>query len=916
MDSLQAALVDKLQKKDLGLAVAEAGTNGIVTRVLGETPGGQDILRYAVSVDTPEAKAEKLGIKPKLLKKHGGNVSEYAAISAAAAVQKKADIGVAVLADSGNEKTRGSSPGLVYIAVCVADTVYVKKLVINGGDADITVDAALSRALNMTRLAADYFPAPYTAAVDLQEALENHSLTEDVEETGGDEDDDDKSFFQRFIDNFVIRKTDSRGVKVRKFIFILALLIFLGSAAYVGNYYYGSYAARKQAEQLQNMFEFGDMENVEVSPDFPGNYNLKFAGLWNINRDVIAFLSIPDTQVRYPIVQADDNNYYLRRDFYANNNQHGIPFMDYRVDVKKPSDNMVIYGHNMKDGQIFGELMSYKGLEYYQEHPVINCTTVYDEGVDYKIFSIFITNAYENQGPVFAYHDFIDASSKTDFMRFVAEVEKRSLIKTTVDVDEDDRLLTLSTCSYEFTDARLVVVARAVRRGESSDVDTGGAMMNPSPLMPDIWYKAFGGSKPIGESTPEITTQPTTNSNSSSSSRSSSVSSVSSSRSGSSQNSGSNDAAASRAASRAASDAEASRLASEAEASRLASEKAASDAAASKAASDAEASRLASEAEASRIASEAEASRLASEAEASRLASEAEAARLASEAEAARLASEAEAALKIQPLSATSSGDITVSVSVDGRSRKNADALDIISRLVQNEIGSAFQTEALKAQAVAAYTYIAQANASGSVPAVNLASKADKKVINAVSEVLGEAVYYKNKLAFTPYHSTSAGSTTSSESVWGGSYPYLVSVDSSVDEKASNFKVKTTMTLDDVEDRIYSNLGITPDGDPADWFEVLTYTDGDYNGDMAVCGKTKTRSGTKITGRLIRETVLNLRSACFVVDYNSKTDKFTFTTYGYGHGVGMSQNGANLYAKQGWDYIEILEHYYPGTRVK
>jgi SrtB family sortase len=483
VDSLQSAVVSKLERRGLDLAVAEAGAGGNLTRALTETPGGQDILRYSVAVDDAESKTEKLGVNKKALKKEG-NISEYAAVACASAAREKANtsFGVAVLANTSGEKSRGCPAGTVYIAVADAANVYVKKLVVGGGDAgpDVIADAALSRALNMLRLAADYHPEPYSAAISLEEALAGLRVTEQPE--NGEELDEPK-------------KRKNEGFSIRKLIIIVASAVLVAAAAYVGYYFYTGYMARKQAAELQNMFLFGDMANVEPSPDFPRGYSFRFAGLWNVNPDVKAFITIPDTAVNYPVVQAADNDHYLRRDFYAENNRYGIPYLDYRADVKAPSDNLVVYGHNMRDGQLFGALVNYRELDYYREHPVIEFSTVFEDQV-YKIFSVFITNAYENQGEVFNYHDFIDFDNDEQETAYLHELMTRSLINTGVDVQNGDKLLTLSTCTYEFEDARLVVVGRALRGGESAEVDTAAAQTNSSPLMPDVWYRLFGGEKP------------------------------------------------------------------------------------------------------------------------------------------------------------------------------------------------------------------------------------------------------------------------------------------------------------------------------------------------------------------------------------------------------------------------------------
>ncbi len=231
---------------------------------------------------------------------------------------------------------------------------------------------------------------------------------------------------------------------------------------------------------------------------------------------------------------------------------------------------------------------------------------------------------------------------------------------------------------------------------------------------------------------------------------------------------------------------------------------------------------------------------------------------------------------------------------------------DIVSQVVQNEMGS-FHQEALKAQAVAAYSFILHENNAGRTPSLRLKA-ATSAVEKATKAVLGEYLAYNGKAAFTPFYATSAGATNSSADVWGGSYPYLVSVDSSVDENAKNFEVQKTISVDKVRDLLEDYFDdIELSDDPDDWFEVLSYTDGGYNKKMRAGDKTT-------TGRILRESVLSLRSAAF--EWECDGEDFVFTTYGYGHGVGMSQTGANEYAKDGWTYDEILDHYYPGTTLR
>ena len=255
------------------------------------------------------------------------------------------------------------------------------------------------------------------------------------------------------------------------------------------------------------------------------------------------------------------------------------------------------------------------------------------------------------------------------------------------------------------------------------------------------------------------------------------------------------------------------------------------------------------------------------------------------------------------------SGDDQLTIYANGR-RTTGDATDIVAMVVMNEMGSSFQMEALKAQAVAVYTYICHQNAGGVTPSFNTRTP-NATVQRAVDAVAGQAVYYRGALAFTPFFATSAGVTVSSAEVWGGSYPYLVSVDSEIDEQARNYEVEVTLDADTVADRVDRAMDVDLwdySGDPDDWFEIEDYTEG---GSYVA----RIRVGDEVvSGRYLRENVLGLRSAAFDIDCDG--EEFTFTTYGYGHGVGMSQTGADLYAsEEGWDYVDILTHYYPGTQV-
>ncbi|HWP52179.1 MAG TPA: SpoIID/LytB domain-containing protein [Clostridia bacterium] len=256
-----------------------------------------------------------------------------------------------------------------------------------------------------------------------------------------------------------------------------------------------------------------------------------------------------------------------------------------------------------------------------------------------------------------------------------------------------------------------------------------------------------------------------------------------------------------------------------------------------------------------------------------------------------------------------------------GGSVKRMNAYDLVCQIMQNETHGNLAPEALKAHVVATYTMIKYNNSAGIAPAVLLNSNISSAVENAVDAVLGVAVYYNGKYANTVYHSTSSGYTTSSQAVWGGALPYLVSVESDYDRKSPYYKSSYTISEDDFAAKVKKVYGITLDGDPEDWISVEHDAPGGYVGTVEIGGETRSQGGTygtgTITGRSVREKLLSfaLRSHCFDVDYNASKERFEFTVYGYGHGVGMSQYGAHFMALDGYDYVDILEHYYTDTEI-
>ncbi len=251
---------------------------------------------------------------------------------------------------------------------------------------------------------------------------------------------------------------------------------------------------------------------------------------------------------------------------------------------------------------------------------------------------------------------------------------------------------------------------------------------------------------------------------------------------------------------------------------------------------------------------------------------------------------------------------------------------DYIFGVVAAEMPALYESEALKAQAVAAHTFTLHRKATNSGKGYDITDNfqvdqafitmedakkkwgenADEyinKIKTAVSETKNLALTYNGEIILAVYHAISSGKTETCQNVWGGNRPYLISV-TSVGDKLSNDYISTKeITLQDVK-KVFGNLKLTNNAN--DYFKNITKTDAGTVKKVTLCGN-------EISGSTIREK-LNLRSACF--DVSCKNNLFTFTVYGFGHGVGMSQNGANYMAQQGADFKEILHHYYTGCKIE
>lgn len=248
--------------------------------------------------------------------------------------------------------------------------------------------------------------------------------------------------------------------KILKLIRIALLIVIAICLVRIGQAYSLSAKNDAQQKELKRLLRQNDSQNLpssETRDDNPPKERETFAELLAINGDLAGWLFIDGTSIDYPVMQNADDNYYLTHDFYGKENKHGCLFVKAAADIETPGTNFIIYGHNMKDGSMFGELDFYKKQAFCKEHSLISFETPAETRM-YEVMAVFQDDLTDNDG--FSYYQFYQADNEAEFLDFYENVKKRSLYDTKVTAAWGDTFLTLSTCDYHTKNGRFVVVAK------------------------------------------------------------------------------------------------------------------------------------------------------------------------------------------------------------------------------------------------------------------------------------------------------------------------------------------------------------------------------------------------------------------------------------------------------------------------
>lgn len=246
--------------------------------------------------------------------------------------------------------------------------------------------------------------------------------------------------------------------------FLWSLFIWLfGIAALTSIAFLLMYAAQsKQQAHLYNNLAAVREQDVQQKISSESSVQPTSRNLYLENSDMVGWIQIEGTNIDYPVMQTPaDPTYYLKHDFEKNYTDYGCPFMQVDCDALCPSDNLIIYGHNMKDGSMFADLAKYGSKDFWQAHKTVWFDTELGSSA-YEIFAVIHTTVQADSADAFPFYRFVDAAAPEEFSDYVSACKARALYDTGIFAEYCDKLLTLSTCDNITDNGRLLVIAKRI----------------------------------------------------------------------------------------------------------------------------------------------------------------------------------------------------------------------------------------------------------------------------------------------------------------------------------------------------------------------------------------------------------------------------------------------------------------------
>ncbi len=297
----------------------------------------------------------------------------------------------------------------------------------------------------------------------------------------------------------------------------LTLVVILCSYNISGSYYKAKATAEQNKVKTQATSEvtavtkpllpdsINALQQTSQTVTFPEGMLEKYKTAYSINPDVTGSIRIPNTSIDTLVLQDKSNKHYLRYNFYNRYTEFGNAFIDYRNKLDSLNQNTIVYGHATQGKlQVFYDLYKYKDKDFYINNPVIEFGTLYKD-YKWKIFAIYITTVQSKDDNGYFFYYIHTEINEAKFAGYLSQIMQRSRFFSDIGVTDDDKILTLSTCVYDnkfagnTVDSRLVVVAKLMHEGESSEVDPSKVIDNPNFRRPQVWYNHFGLKNPYSK---------------------------------------------------------------------------------------------------------------------------------------------------------------------------------------------------------------------------------------------------------------------------------------------------------------------------------------------------------------------------------------------------------------------------------
>ncbi len=250
-------------------------------------------------------------------------------------------------------------------------------------------------------------------------------------------------------------------------------------------------------------------KDMKEQTSYPEGIRKEFKQAYAVNNNLVGWLSIPGTEIDTALLQSNDNSKYLYKDFYergtsnTTSTNYGNLYLDYRCITNGLSVNTVIHGHTTGKGdgipkQAFRSLYDFRDKQTFINNPIIKYSTLYEE-YTFKICAVFLSSTQPKDDNGYFFNYIYPDMSQNNMAGFIGQVKQRMLYETGVSLEPTDKVITLSTCIYDYgknVDTRLVVMGRLLHEGESEEIDASLVKDNPDYRRPQVWYNRYGKTNP------------------------------------------------------------------------------------------------------------------------------------------------------------------------------------------------------------------------------------------------------------------------------------------------------------------------------------------------------------------------------------------------------------------------------------